>query len=78
MCFLKVILKRVSFVMALFSIRTRTKCYLLKIFQMEVLVYKMFFFVVSKRVTRSESTYSTGLKRSFPSPLDVAILPLFW
>ena len=33
--FLKVVLKRVSFVMALVSIRTRIKCCLLKMFQSE-------------------------------------------
>ena len=38
---------------------------------------KMFFLVVSKRATRSESTYSKDLKCSFPPPLDVVILPLF-
>ena len=36
------------------------------------------FFVVSKRVTKSEPTYSKGLRCSFPPPLDVAILPLIW
>ena len=35
MCFLKVILKRVFFVMALVSIRTCTKCCLSKMFQSE-------------------------------------------
>ena len=33
---------------------------------------------VSKRVTKSESIYSKGLKCSFLPPLDVAILPLIW
>ena len=35
-------------------------------------------FVVSQRVTESETTYSKGLRCSFPPPLDVAILPLIW
>ena len=32
---------------------------------------------MSKRVTKSEPTYSKGLRCSFPPPLDVAILPRF-
>ena len=47
------------------------------VLEMEVLMCKNVF-VVSKRVTRSESTYSKGLKHAFPSPLDMAILPLIW
>ena len=47
------------------------------VFKMKVWVYKNVF-VVSKLATRSESTYSKGVRCSFPLPLDVAILPLFW
>ena len=69
------ILKNV-FVMVLVSIRTRTKCCILEMFQRGVGVQNVF--VVSKRETRSESTYSKGLKCAFPLPLDVAILLLVW
>ena len=31
---------------------------------------------MSKRATRSESTYSKGIRCYFPPPLDVVILPL--
>ena len=31
-----------------------------------------------EQVIRSKSTYSKGLRCSFPPPLDVVILPFFW